>query len=212
MQNNKLEKTLPDSLGTELTNISTNLMEVGVDAVIENGVLKDIPIVGSIVEMIKAGVSVKERFYVRKLITFLNEFKNIDETLRIKFISEELNDDSKKEKFGETILALIEKSDDLNKFKLYAKIFEMHFNGKCTYDDSIRMCSMIEKAFFSDLLYICNFKNNSLDNQLVTGELYKVGFLTFAGIDGGEFGKEESGGMIYKINKYGSYLKEIICK
>ena len=86
----------------------------------------------------------------------------------------------------------------------------MHFTDRCTYDEAIRICSMIEKAFYSDLLYICKFKDGSFENQLVAGELYKVGFLSFSGIDGGELGKEDSGGIIYSINKYGLLFKEII--
>jgi hypothetical protein len=77
---------------------------------------------------------------------------------------------------------------------------------------------MIEKTFYSDLLYICKFEDGSFENQLVTDELYKVGFLAFNGISGGGLynnkkdSKEDAGGIIYKINAYGLFLKDILKK
>ncbi len=210
MKNNKLESALPNSLGKDLTDLGVNILEVGVDEVINEGVLKEIPIIGSAVGLIKSGVSIKDHFYVKKLMKFLDAFKDIDEESRVKFVSEELKDETKKEKFGETVLALIEKSDDTDKFKLYAKIFEICFSGHCKYDDAIKTCWMIENTFYSDLLYIKNFKDESFENQSIASNLYKGGFLDFCGFDSGEIGKENSGGIIYKINKHGDILKEIV--
>ncbi|MFM2484358.1 hypothetical protein [Celerinatantimonas yamalensis] len=207
---NQLEKTLATNLGNELTNVSSNLLEVGVDSLLEGGVLKDIPIIGSVVGLFKSGISIKERFYVKKLLKFLVEFKNIDEEARAKFVSEELSNDSKREKFGETILNLIDKTDDISKFKLYARTFELHFLDRCSYDEAIRICLMIERAFYRDLNFILDFSDGCASDQLTAGELYKVGFLSFGGMDGGDLGEEDSGGVIYKKNKYGKILMEII--
>ncbi len=144
--NNELENTLPNSLGTELTTVGSNIFELGVDAVLNDGILKNIPVVNSIVGLFKAGLGIKDYYYIEKLLKFLMEFKNIDESLRLKFISEELSDDSKRKKFGEVMLTLIDKNDDAKKFKLYARVFELHILDHCSYDDAIRLCTMIDRT------------------------------------------------------------------
>lgn len=209
MKDRDLESLLSNSLGAELSGVGVELLEVGVDSVLNDGVLKDLPIVGSVVGLIKAGVAVKERFYIKKLLTFLREFSSINENQRIKFITEELSDDSKRERFGETMLNLIERNDDSKKFSLYARVFEVHFCNSLSYEDTIRMCMMIDRTYYSDLEYILDFSDGSFGEQEKAGELYKSGFLSFSGLDAGTFDDEESGGIVYTINRYGDILKSI---
>jgi hypothetical protein len=210
MKTRNLEASLSNSLGAELSNVGAELLEVGVDSVLNDGVLKNLPIVGSVVGLFKAGTVVKEHLYIKKLLTFLREFSSISENQRISFISEELSDDSKREKFGETMLNLIERNDDLRKFGLFARVFEVHFCNNLSYEDTIRICMMIDRTYYSDLEYIFEFSNGSLDEQEKASELYKSGFLSFSGLDGGTFEDEESGGIIYTINRYGEILKNIL--
>ena len=210
MKKNELAISLPESIGTELTTIQGNLMEIGVDSLLNDGVLKDIPIVSSVLGIVKTGVAVKDHLYVKKLLRFLNAFQKLDETKRLNFVSNELSNESDKERFGEVMLNLIDKSDDSRKFPLYANAFKLHFNDECTYEDSLRMCTMIERTFYSDLEWINGFEDGSFNNELSSSELYKSGFLNFSGVDGGEIGNHDSGGVIYSLNKYGFHLRKVM--
>ncbi|CAG36145.1 hypothetical protein [Desulfotalea psychrophila] len=206
----KLEESIVQTMGQKLEGTGTNLAEIAVDSVLENGFLKDIPIVGSAIAIFKTGIAVKERQYVKKLIRFLSELNKTNEEARLRFIAEEMLEAEQRERFGETVLSLIEKADDSRKFELYAKVFERLFMNQCNYDETIRICLMIERSFYGDLKYIVDFSNGCPNDQLTAGELYKVGFLSFGGIDGGVAGEEDSGGVIYTKNKYGEILIEII--
>lgn len=210
MTKSKLTTTLPNSIGTELTSIQGNLTEVAVDSLLVDGLLKDIPVVSSVLGLVKTGVAVKDYLYIKKLLRFLGEFKNIEEEQRIRFVNEELSTEEEKDRFGEVMLNLIDKSDDARKFSLYANTFKLHFNEECTYEDCLRLCSMIEKTFYSDLCWIHQFEDGSFENKLSSSELYKSGFLSFSGMDGGTLGVENSGGIIYDVNRYGILLRKII--
>jgi hypothetical protein len=211
MNNLKPEDSLVASLSTDLGGVGIDLAEIGVDAVLNDGVLKDIPVLSTLVGIYKAGVSIRERQYIKKLILFLSEFKKIDEDGRKRFVNSELSDEKKREKFGETILALIEKSDDSKKLKIYARIFEQHILDQCSYDDAVRVSLMIERSFYSDLTYLLEFEDGSFDNQITAGELYKNGFLSFSGMDAGSLDDDPNpGGIVYTINKYGELAKSIL--
>ncbi|HAS8429726.1 TPA: hypothetical protein I7765_20720 [Vibrio vulnificus] len=207
-----LSRAASDSIGAELTSVGMDLAEVSVDAVLEEGLLKDIPIVGSVVGLAKSGIALRERLYVKKLIKFLSELQKIDSEAREKFISAQLDTDEKKDKFGETVISLIDRAESDEKLILYAKVFESHFRDVIDYDHCIRLCQMVERAFYSDLLYLLHFEDNSLEHQEITSELYRNGFLTFAGVDGGNWSGEVSsdGGMLYRISSYGNSLKAIL--
>ena len=205
-----LEESLVSTMGQQLDGTGTELAEIAIDSVLDDGILKDIPVVGTAVSLYKTGVAVRERQYLKKLVTFLSELNKTNEEARLKFIAEEMLTPEQRERFGETILSLIDKADDNRKFELYAKVFERLFMNACSYNDAIRICQMIERTFFSDLQYILVFEGGCAKDQLTAGELYKVGFLSFGGLDGGTIGDENSGGVIYKRNKYGDILFELI--
>ncbi|EGR0148424.1 hypothetical protein [Vibrio alginolyticus] len=205
-----LEESLVSTMGQQLGGTGTELAEIAIDSVLDDGVLKDIPVVGTAISLYQTGVAVRERQYIKKLVTFLSELNKTDEEARLKFIAEEMLKPEQRERFGETILSLIDKADDNRKFELYAKVFERLFMNACSYDDAIRICQMIERTFYSDLQYIVVFEGGCAKDQLTAGELYKVGFLSFGGLDGGTIGDENSGGVIYKRNKYGDILFELI--
>ncbi len=200
-----LRKSMAISIGSEISDVGIDLSEAAVDAVLNDGFLKDIPIIGSIVGIAKAGIAVRDQIYIRKLLKFLSEFNKIDKSLRLKFINDELSSEPKCERFGETILSLIDKAEADEKLILYAQIFKFYFLNNCKYEEAIRLCLMVEKSFYSDLLYLIQFEDHSLENQLVTSELYKNGFLSFGGIDGGT-----CGGILFTVNKFGEYLKAIL--
>lgn len=51
---------------TELTDIAVDFAELGIDSLFDNPVLKEIPLVKSAISVWKLGVSVKERYEIKK--------------------------------------------------------------------------------------------------------------------------------------------------
>ena len=67
------EKSLFDS---SLTDCGLDFLELGIDSVLQDGLLKDIPIVGTIVNMGKFAQNVHDRNLLRQTLAFINEFNN----------------------------------------------------------------------------------------------------------------------------------------
>ena len=60
---NSLEKTIKDS---DLHNVTIGLSETLIDSLIDDGICKDIPIIGSILGVGKVALGVRERFFFKK--------------------------------------------------------------------------------------------------------------------------------------------------
>src|SRR5690554_6287856 len=92
---NSLEQTLKD---TDLQSVTIDLAESFSDTLLNDGLLKDIPIIGTIVGLTKTAISLNDRLLIKKLIYFISELNDIDQTRREKLISEIDNQKLKKSK------------------------------------------------------------------------------------------------------------------
>ena len=69
-----------------------DITEFALDAVTNDGLLKDFPIVSTVVSIYKIGRTLKERSYIKKLMAFLIEIDkgNVDEEKRNEYIGRTL--------------------------------------------------------------------------------------------------------------------------
>ena len=59
---------------TSITDVGIEFAELGIDSILSDGVLKDIPIVGTIVGVGKLAHNVHDRNLLRQTLTFIKEF------------------------------------------------------------------------------------------------------------------------------------------
>lgn len=147
---NSFEETLKDS---DLQNITTDLAETFSDVLLEDGILKDIPIIGTIIGLTKAAISLNDRLLIKKLIYFISEFNDTDKEKRKKLILEIDKSEKEKIKVGEKLLYIIDKSEDHITAKYIAILFKAFLNEKLTYSEFLRCSTIIQKLFIQDLEY-----------------------------------------------------------
>lgn len=137
---NKEPHILPLSESMELTMDKANLSviaglgEVAIDAIIEEGVLRDIPIIGSIVGTGKCIKNVSDVLFTKKLIAFLFELRDTDAHEREEAIERWENDARYRVRVGEILLNMINRCDDTQKAKWLSKLF-YHLVLKKGYSD-----------------------------------------------------------------------------
>jgi len=78
-----LEHTLKDS---DLQNVTVSLAEVFADSLMEDGIAKDIPIIGTVIGLGKTALGIKESLFLKKVIYFISELKNISASKRREMI------------------------------------------------------------------------------------------------------------------------------
>ena len=143
-----LEHTLRDS---DLQNVTISLAEVFADSLMEDGIAKDIPIIGSIIGLGKTAIGIKESLFLRKVIYFISELKNISASKRNEMI-EKMNRSGKfKTKVGEKLLYIIDKCDDHEKSQTIACLFSSFLLGNINYDEFLRAAHIINQLMIDDL-------------------------------------------------------------
>ncbi|MCP5005719.1 MAG: hypothetical protein GY941_17555 [Planctomycetes bacterium] len=204
-----MDTSLTRSVATQsLADVLGTVSETAIDAALDSGVLRDIPIIGTITGVLKAGSDIKSALFLRKVTIFLKTLSEISDEDRKKFI-DEMKTPEQKHKFGEAILLLLERAEDMAKPKLIAKIINAHIMGHIEQTTAFRICAMIDRCYVQDLELLRNFTNGTQGrNTPVAETLLSVGFLSNGGFDGGSFSDEDSGGVVYNMNEYGKMFVE----
>jgi len=204
---NELCISLPKSLANEnLTDVLATIGDAGLDAIIDSGSLDGVPFLGILTGILKAKRSVENELYFRKIYRFLLSLESTSVEDRVKFVNE-LTRKGKMEEFGETILLLLERIDDIKKPSIIGNIMAAHISGHLAYDKAMRLAAIVNKCYSQDLGYLQQFREGTQGNMYyIADALFSVGLLANIGIDGGNAGDPNSGGAIYSLNEYGKLL------
>ena len=94
MRDNNLVKSFEESILSDSIGLASELAEVGLDSILDDGVIKDIPIISATIGVFKIGSSIKERHYIKKLMRFIDSCnkgiidKDMKERIKSKFLDE----------------------------------------------------------------------------------------------------------------------------
>ena len=145
---NSFSQTLKDS---DLQNATIGLSEVFVDSLIDDGVARDIPIIGTVIGIGKASMGIKEILFLKKIIYFISELKDIPATKRHKMIERIDNSGKFRTRVGEKLLYIIDKCEDYEKSQIIAFLFSAFLSERISYDDFLRASHIVDKLILEDL-------------------------------------------------------------
>ena len=135
----------------ELQNVSIDILEAISDSMLKDGLLKDIPILGTLVGLTKASSNIRDKLFCKKLISFLAQLKDVPKEERLKQIQKVQSDKTYRTKVGEKLLYIIDKCEDSEKSELIAKLFKAFLEEKIDYNDFLRCVSSIDSIPMPDL-------------------------------------------------------------
>ena len=112
--------------------MATDLMEVGLDAIMEDGLIKDIPIFSTAISLYKIGQSIKDRHQLRKMAAFVAALNDgiADDKQREYYKNAVKDDPKRRNKELEYILILIDRYIHLDKAENLAKLYLAYFDKK----------------------------------------------------------------------------------
>ena len=142
-----------DSIKSEIISTATDFGEVALDSIFDSGLVRDIPLLNTVVSVFKIGHSIREAFYIRKLAIFINSFNNkIIETQKIEKLKKNFSEHPKKfEKEIERLLILIDRYIDCEKSVHLAKLYIAYLEEKIIWKDFIKYSQVIDQLFNEDL-------------------------------------------------------------
>jgi hypothetical protein len=71
---------------SKLGQIIETIAEVPVDFILEDGFLREIPVVSTLVDIIRVGAAYRDRLLLKKLLLFLRELADVEPTARDRMI------------------------------------------------------------------------------------------------------------------------------
>lgn len=170
---------------TPLVDIGVDFFELGIDSILQDGLLKDIPIVGTIVGVGKFAQNVHDRNLLRQSLVFINEFNNghiAPEKIAKHRIKLQQNPHFREEEIGR-VLILLNKNMDMIKSLYEAKFYVAYVDEQISWTDFCELCDITDRLFISDISSLREaYLNNGISEQMEISykhdRLISVGLLT----------------------------------
>lgn len=210
---------LIESLGSkELTDLSKDILEVGLDSILKDGLLKDIPIIGSVINVFNLSKKIKESFEASKILKFLIELDGIPQDKTDQF-KEKLENDKVRNHVGEQILLIISRLNEIDKATYIGKLFKLYIENGITQSDFFRLSNMISDAFLGDFEALEMYTQaphvqRNIDRDVCIQQLYKVGLYdqkvqlnTIKKLSKAE--NEQRLKVEYRLNRFGTIIQSL---
>ncbi|WP_139235633.1 hypothetical protein [Mucilaginibacter polytrichastri] len=152
MKNNINDSFKATIASDEALSLVKEYSEVALDSILKGGVLKDIPLVGTVVGLFKIGNSLKEQHTIKKILVFINQSAEIPKEDREAFLNKLSDNDEYKESIAEKVLLLIERLDETKKAEIIGNLFRLMVMGIIGKDYFLRLSGIVERALLYDLL------------------------------------------------------------
>lgn len=145
-------KSFVKTLAAEnLASVVQDLGEVALDSTMNDGVLREVPVLSTVLGIGRAALAVRDQIFASKVKRFIESVANLSWSERARMIDELAGTDALKERVGLTIFDLLEKSDPVDKPRLIGNLFVALGRGYISGGDILRLSSMITGVFVEDL-------------------------------------------------------------
>lgn len=152
MEEQSLAFSFSNSLTEEVSGITGEYAELGLDALVEDGIYKDIPLVSTAVSVYRIGKSIRERHHIAKLISFMNEINKgvADEEKRQKYREKFTSNEKFRNHELEYILILIDRYIGFDKPQMLAKLYLAYLDGEIIWEEFIMYAEVIDRFLLLD--------------------------------------------------------------
>lgn len=203
----------------EIMSLLTDYGELTLDMFLRDGIIKELPIVGSTFSMIKISADIRDRIFLEKLKSFI---ENIEKNTKWQ---EKFSDIEECSRISKQLLYIVDSCDDDKKLKLIGMAFNYFVNGEISKDEYFYIVNIILKSFYPFLKILLDinesdvrFKNDGTKYDYVgIAHLLNIGALDFDGqtpvLFNSQTNKIESPpSIIVALNGYSEFLRELLNK
>jgi hypothetical protein len=180
-----------NNVSSPAKNLVINTSELLVDKVLEDGLLKEIPIINTIISICKIPHSISDTILFNKLNIFLNDLKSIDKK-DIKKMMNKLENENFKIKVSSYVLELMNKADHPNKAKMIARVFVAYIEKEIDYEMLYRLNKIILHISSIDISKVRNIFDDTNKNKLTKYLFASIGLIAVtATMDGNAYNEND---------------------
>jgi hypothetical protein len=172
--NTNLELVIKNSDLKEFTKVYA---ELTIDAFIDEGVLKDIPVLGTVIGVMKFGNSIHRHLTAKKIYKFLYQLNSIPQEKRIAKINE-INESRKyQSSVGEMIFEKLDKIESDGKPEIIGKLFAAYIEEKIDFQIYLRLAFIVKSLFYYDLLDLKNITKKNVVTYSINDSIATSGLI-----------------------------------
>lgn len=151
-QQQSLALSFRDSLASDITDGVSELVEVGIDAVLEDGIFQEIPLVSTMISLYRIGSSIRDRHNIKKLVSFVDQMRRgcIDEETLQKYRGKIVSDEKKCNRELEYILILVDRYISYDKPRMLAKLYLAYLDGEIIWEEFSMYAEVIDRFLLLD--------------------------------------------------------------
>ncbi|WP_010247319.1 hypothetical protein [Acetivibrio cellulolyticus] len=125
--------------------------ELALDLIFKDQIVSDIPIIKTLASLCKVGLTIRERFFARKLLIFLKEYQQgtIDDEKKQKF-EDSMSNSKYRQKVADTLMVLIDAFREESKSAILAKLFKRYIDGIYNWEKFIYFSNCLDILFLND--------------------------------------------------------------
>lgn len=165
----------------EAKDLAVDLGDLSLGALLDETVLKEIPIIKLVIACLKTGMAIHNQLFLRKVAGFLLACPQFTDTQKETFVREHLSDPTKAKNLGAALVLILDKLDDLEKPEMLAKVFAAFLRGKIPLECFRRLASAIDIGFMEDLkvlaykpkVYFSSYLPNLVRTNLVAFQAHE---------------------------------------
>jgi len=153
-----LTQSFSDTLKDESLRASGNIAEAGLDNILNDGVLKNIPFFSTIISIYHIGTGIKDRHNIKKLAIFIDTLNSgiENEVKRKKYIDMIQSNEKKTKKELEYILVLIDRYVGYSKPPMLAKLYLAYLHQNINWEKFVIYAEVVDRLLPLDeeLLFV----------------------------------------------------------
>ena len=180
---NTLEESFYKTISDPAFNITSDMIEIGIDNILDEGILKDIPIVNSLRSIVKAGFSISERLFLKKLSKFMVSSKTDRNSEKFKNFIKKIESKNEKDELSLYLLELLDKTTEQIKIPLYSKLFDYIINNELDWNDFFHLSICLNNLHPLGIDFIKEIMGNATSKENINiPRDYRENFLSSAGL------------------------------
>ena len=143
----KIGKAIVGEILNPSIDISIDYGEVALDSILEDGILKDVPIISTVISGVKTALAIRDKRFVKKTLVFLQEINSghADPEKVEEFREKLMHDKSYNEKITELIITMIDNHLQEIQSKVFARLVISHINGEIDYEMLLTLSVTLDK-------------------------------------------------------------------
>lgn len=138
---------------SDLKEVTIDFAENFMDSIMNEGLVKEIPIIGTLIGVGNLAISLKDRLFLKKILHFLSGINHISIEQRQNLIDEINESHKEKVKVGEKLIYILDKCDDHITAKYIAQLFCAFIDKRISYSDFLKGSRIIQNLLLADLEY-----------------------------------------------------------